>query len=62
MSYFVAARDKGAAMDFMQDCAARIIGRPQITTDALRSYPDAIEAAFGVCRLIRVFDLLHIQS
>ena len=47
VSYFVGARDKGVALDFMQDCADRIIGRPQITTDALRAYPDAIEAAFG---------------
>jgi len=47
VSYFVGARDKGAAVDFMQDCADRIVGRPQITTDALRAYPDAIEAAFG---------------
>jgi IS1 family transposase len=47
VSYFVGARDKGVATDFMQDCAERIIGRPQITTDALRAYPDAIEAAFG---------------
>jgi IS1 family transposase len=47
VSYFVGMRDKAAAMDFIQDCADRISGRPQITTDALRAYPDAIEAAFG---------------
>src|SRR6266704_4585289 len=31
----------------MADCAERIIGRPQITTDALRHYANAIEDAFG---------------
>ena len=31
----------------MQDCAERIVGRPQITTDALRHYANAIEDAFG---------------
>src|SRR6266542_3560175 len=47
VSYLVGLRDKGCAFDFIQDCADRIIGRPQITTDALKVYPDAIEAAFG---------------
>ena len=31
----------------MQDCAERIMGRPQITTDAHRPYLQAIEDAFG---------------
>ncbi len=31
----------------MADCAARIVGRPQITPDALRHYLTAVEAAFG---------------
>jgi hypothetical protein len=31
----------------MQDCAERIVGRPQITTDALRHYLTAVEDAFG---------------
>lgn len=47
VSYLVGLRDKGCAFEFIQDCADRMIGRPQITTDALKSYPDAIEAAFG---------------
>ncbi|HYH00449.1 MAG TPA: IS1 family transposase [Terriglobales bacterium] len=47
VSYLVGLRDKGCAFEFMLDCADRIIGRPQITTDALKAYPDAIEAAFG---------------
>jgi IS1 family transposase len=47
VSYLIGLRDKGCAHEFMQDCADRIIGRPQITTDSLKAYPDAIEAAFG---------------
>ena len=34
VTYFMGGRDAAAAYDFMQDCAERIIGRPQITTDA----------------------------
>lgn len=47
VSYMLGARSKASAADFMQDCAERIIGRPQITTDALATYPDAVELAFG---------------
>jgi IS1 family transposase len=47
VSYLVGLRDKGCAYEFIQDCASRIIGRPQITTDSLKAYPDAIEDAFG---------------
>ena len=34
-------------MDFMQDCADRIITKPQITTDAHKPYLKAVEEAFG---------------
>jgi IS1 family transposase len=47
VTYYMGARDKGAAYEFMQDCAERIIGRPQITTDAHRPYLQAVEDAFG---------------
>jgi IS1 family transposase len=47
VSYFVGLRDKGCAHEFIQDLADRIVGRPQITTDSLKGYADAIEAAFG---------------
>jgi IS1 family transposase len=48
VSYLVGGRDGGWAMDFMQDCADRIRGRVQITTDGHRSYLDAVEGAFGL--------------
>ena len=47
VTYYVGDRGKRAAYEFMQDCAERIVGRPQITTDALRHYLNAVEDAFG---------------
>jgi IS1 family transposase len=47
VSYYVGDRGKIAAYEFMQDCAERIVGRPQITTDAHRPYLQAVEDAFG---------------
>ena len=35
-------------MDFMQDCASRIRGRVQVTTDGHRAYLEAVESAFGM--------------
>ena len=31
----------------MEDCADRINGRVQITTDGLKAYLEAVEGAFG---------------
>jgi IS1 family transposase len=47
VSYLVGGRSTGWAMDFMQDCASRIVGKPQITTDAHKPYLKAVEEAFG---------------
>jgi hypothetical protein len=47
VSYLVGGRTTGWATDFMLDCASRIIGRPQITTDAHKPYLKAVEEAFG---------------
>jgi len=47
VSYLVGGRDTGWATDFMWDCRQRIVGRPQITTDAHKPYMAAIEIAFG---------------
>ena len=45
VNYLVGRRDGGWAMDFMQDCADRIRGRVQVTTDGHRAYLDAVEGA-----------------
>lgn len=47
VTYYVGDRSKASAYNFMCDAASRIVGRPQITTDAYRPYLQAIEDAFG---------------
>jgi IS1 family transposase len=47
ISYLVGGRSAGWANDFMEDCRERIIGNPQITTDAHKPYLRAVEEAFG---------------
>jgi IS1 family transposase len=47
VSYLVGGRSAGWANDFMLDCSERIVGRPQITTDAHKPYLRAVEEAFG---------------
>jgi IS1 family transposase len=48
VGYLVGGRGADWAMDFMQDCADRIRGRVQITTDGHRAYLEAVEGAFGM--------------
>ncbi len=47
VSYLVGGRDGWWAREFMNDCARRVVGRVQITTDGHRVYMDAVEGAFG---------------
>ena len=47
VTYFVGDRGKHSAFAFMDDCARRINGRLQITTDAHKPYLAAVEKAFG---------------
>ncbi|SRR5258706_7368430 len=48
LSYLVGGRDSGWAKEFMQDCASRIKGRVQVTTDGHKAYLEAVEGAFGM--------------
>jgi IS1 family transposase len=48
VSYLVGGRDAGWAMEFMEDCASRVRGRLQLTTDAHAAYLRAVEGAFGL--------------
>jgi IS1 family transposase len=48
LSYLVGGRDGGWAHDFMEDCASRIKGRVQLTTDGHKAYLEAVEGAFGM--------------
>lgn len=45
--YTVGKRDRYHANAFMGDLASRLVSRPQISSDALAAYKDAIERAFG---------------
>ena len=47
LSWMVGGRDAGYATEFMQDLAARLATRVQLTTDGHRAYLDAVEDAFG---------------
>jgi IS1 family transposase len=47
VTYYVGDRGKYSAYNFMRDAADRIVGRPQITTDAHRPYLQAVEDCFG---------------
>ena len=48
VSYLVGGRGAAWAKDFMDDCASRIRGRVQITTDGHKAYLEAVEGAFGM--------------
>ncbi len=45
--YYIGKRRKADATIFMNDLAERLTNRVQITSDALKSYIDAVETAFG---------------
>jgi IS1 family transposase len=45
--WHVGRRDGNAAHEFIGDLASRLINRPQVTTDGLKSYLDAVDTAFG---------------
>lgn len=47
VSYLIGGRDAGYAHEFMQDVAARLSNRVQLTTDGLKAYLDAVDGAFG---------------
>lgn len=48
VSFLVGGRDGWWAREFMNDCAARVKGPLQLTTDGHRAYLDAVEDAFGM--------------
>ena len=48
VSWLVGGRDSGYATVFMEDVAARLATRVQLTTDGHKAYLEAVEGAFGV--------------
>jgi IS1 family transposase len=65
-SYLVGKRDAYHANAFMGDLAARMLGRIQLTTDALGPYPAAIERGFGsevdYAQLVKTFSVSHLGN
>jgi IS1 family transposase len=47
VSYFIGGRDGECAMWFMDDLAARLANRVQLTSDGHKAYLEAVEGAFG---------------
>ena len=47
VSWLIGPRDAGSAYTFVDDLAVRLAGRIQLTSDGLRLYLNAVEAAFG---------------
>jgi IS1 family transposase len=48
ISWLIGDRNQRAANAFMQDVAARLANRVQLTTDGFSVYPQAVDTAFGV--------------
>ena len=46
-AYFVGKRDSYHATCFVEDLASRLSGRPQISSDAMAAYREAVERGFG---------------
>ena len=59
IAWAVGDRDASYARDFMQDVAARLATRVQLTTDGHGPYLDAVEGAFGIdvdyARLVKIY-------
>ncbi len=47
VSYLVGPRDSATALAFMDDLRGRIEERPQLSTDGLKAYREAVDDAFG---------------
>jgi IS1 family transposase len=47
-SFKVGKRDHFTANEFVSDVASRLVNRPQISSDGLRAYIEAVENAFGM--------------
>jgi IS1 family transposase len=57
--WHVGTRDSDAAMEFIDDLAARLANRVQLTTDGYKAYLYAVDAAFGgevdFARLVKLY-------
>ena len=65
-SFVVGKRDAYHAKAFMDDLAGRLTNKPQITSDALAAYPEAIDRAFGAevhyAQLIKTYAVTNLNK
>lgn len=65
-AFVVGKRDSYHANAFMEDLATRLAHRPQITSDALKAYPEAIERAFGTecdfAQYVKTYSVSHLGN
>jgi len=65
-SFIVGKRDMYHASAFMQDLANRLSRRVQLSSDALASYPDAVERGFGgevdYAQLIKTYAVTNLNK
>ena len=59
LSWLIGGRDSDYALEFMDDVAARLANRVQLSTDSLKAYLDAVDGAFGgaidYAQLIKIY-------
>jgi IS1 family transposase len=65
-TFLVGKRDAYHANAFMSDLAKRMAKRIQVSTDALKAYPGAIESAFG-CEvdagvIVKTYSVVHLNK
>jgi IS1 family transposase len=65
-SFVVGKRDLYHTRAFMEDLAGRLSRRVQITSDALRTYPEAVESGFGTevdyGQLVKTYSVTHLNK
>jgi IS1 family transposase len=65
-SFIVGKRDTYHARAFMEDLAGRLSRRVQITSDAMRAYPEAVESGFGsevdYAQLVKTYSVTHLNK
>lgn len=65
-SFVVGKRDAYHAREFMEDLAARLSRRVQISSDALKAYPEAVERGFGAevdyAQLVKTYAVVNLNK
>jgi IS1 family transposase len=63
LSYRVGKRNADVTQDFIADLRARVVGKPQLTTDGLAFYREAVERAFGpgidFAQVVKTYETPH---